>query len=131
MTDLAVDTTALSEGFAARAASTAPSGFAARHIGTPREAQATMLAAIGVGSTAELLDRALPEGIRSDADRLALPPAVTEAEALAELRRRMRRRGWRPARDPVGRAGWRCRGGAVRPSSSRRSSPRASGAARA
>jgi glycine dehydrogenase len=65
---------------------TGSAGFAARHIGTPPDAQAAMLAAVGVGSTAELLDRALPAGIRASG-RLALPEAVSEAAALAELRR--------------------------------------------
>ena len=60
--------------------------FVARHIGvTPRE-QDTMLAAIGVGSLEELIDRAVPGGIRS-AGSLNLPEAATETQAAAELSR--------------------------------------------
>ena len=62
--------------------------FAARHIGTPPDAQAVMLAAVGAASTAELLERAMPPGIRMDEGAgSTLPPAASEAAALAELRR--------------------------------------------
>jgi glycine dehydrogenase len=61
-------------------------GFASRHIG-PDEAEITiMLDALGVGSLEELVDRAVPDTIR-DRGRLALPPPLSEAEALAWLRR--------------------------------------------
>ncbi|MCW2554508.1 MAG: glycine dehydrogenase [Mycobacterium sp.] len=69
------------------------SSFAARHIGPDHQAVAAMLAVIGVDSLDELASKALPQGIL---DRLTgsgaapgldrLPPAATEAEALAELR---------------------------------------------
>jgi glycine dehydrogenase len=67
--------------------------FADRHIGPDGDAIATMLAVIGVDSLDDLAAKALPADIRdplSDTgvapglDRL--PPAASEAEALAELR---------------------------------------------
>jgi glycine dehydrogenase len=58
--------------------------FAARHIGpSPREI-ATMLAALGVASLDELVDRAVPDAIRDRAP-LALPAGLSEVEALAWL----------------------------------------------
>ncbi|KKC04294.1 aminomethyl-transferring glycine dehydrogenase [Mycobacterium nebraskense] len=67
--------------------------FAARHIGPDAQAVAAMLAVIGVNSLDELAAKAVPAGIL---DKLGgsgvapgldeLPAAVTEAEALAELR---------------------------------------------
>lgn len=69
------------------------STFAARHVGPDGQAVATMLSVIGVDSLDELAAKAVPAGIL---DKLTaagaapgldeLPPAVTEAEALAELR---------------------------------------------
>ncbi|PDP86790.1 glycine dehydrogenase (aminomethyl-transferring) [Glycomyces fuscus] len=63
--------------------------FADRHIGpTPAEVQ-EMLKAVGYGSTAELMADAVPESILTGPGRSApldLPPALGEAEALAELR---------------------------------------------
>ncbi|WP_047870932.1 aminomethyl-transferring glycine dehydrogenase [Nocardiopsis sp. RV163] len=63
--------------------------FADRHIGpTPAEVQ-EMLKAVGYGSTAELMADAVPESILTGPGRSApldLPPALSEAEALAELR---------------------------------------------
>ncbi|BBX61534.1 glycine dehydrogenase (decarboxylating) [Mycobacterium saskatchewanense] len=69
------------------------STFAARHIGPDSRAVAAMLAVIGVDSLDELAAKAVPNGIL---DKLTgtgaapgldrLPPAATEAEALAELR---------------------------------------------
>jgi glycine dehydrogenase len=59
--------------------------FARRHIGPDAEAQAKMLAQVGYGSLDELTDAAVPDAIKS-AQALGLPAAVTEAEALAELR---------------------------------------------
>jgi glycine dehydrogenase len=61
------------------------SGFAARHIGPDPDDQRRMLEAIGHGSVEELMDAAIPEVIRSHG-QLALPPAATEDEAIAELR---------------------------------------------
>lgn len=67
--------------------------FAARHIGPDAQAVAAMLAVIGVDSLDELAAKAVPAGIldKPTAGGAApgldeLPPAVTEAEALAELR---------------------------------------------
>lgn len=67
--------------------------FAARHIGPDAQAVAAMLAVIGVDSLDELAAKAVPAGIL---DKLTgsgvapgldrLPPAVTETEALTELR---------------------------------------------
>ena len=59
--------------------------FARRHIGPDAGAQAKMLAHVGYGSLDELTDAAVPDTIRS-ARALGLPTALTEAEALAELR---------------------------------------------
>ncbi len=69
------------------------STFAARHIGPDSQAIAAMLAVIGVDSFEELASKAIPSGIL---DKLTdsgaapgldtLPPAASEAEALAELR---------------------------------------------
>ncbi|MGX9792045.1 aminomethyl-transferring glycine dehydrogenase [Mycobacterium sp. MMS18-G62] len=67
--------------------------FADRHIGPDADAVGTMLKTIGVGSLDELADKALPAGILDalSTDGIApglevLPPAASEAEALAELR---------------------------------------------
>src|ERR1700744_2438966 len=67
--------------------------FADRHIGPDSAAVAAMLEVIGVDSLEEMARRALPAGIldgllsSGDAPGLdQLPPAATEAEALAELR---------------------------------------------
>lgn len=61
--------------------------FADRHIGTDAAAQRTMLDALGYDSVDALLRRAVPASIqvkpRATSD---IPPAATEAEALAELR---------------------------------------------
>jgi glycine dehydrogenase len=59
--------------------------FASRHIGTLADDQAKMLAAIGRGSLAELIDEAVPESIR-ERTPLALAPARSEPEVIAELR---------------------------------------------
>ena len=60
--------------------------FDARHIGPDAAEQAAMLAALGFGTRAALIDAAVPAGIRNDC-ALALPPGLSEAAALAELRR--------------------------------------------
>ena len=68
------------------------STFADRHIGPDSQAVAAMLAVIGVDSLDELAAKAVPAGILDkltdgDAPGLdRLPPAASEAEALAELR---------------------------------------------
>ena len=64
------------EGFAA---------FAARHIGTTPEDQAAMLRALGHASRGALMDAVVPAAIRRKAP-LALPEALTEADALARIR---------------------------------------------
>ncbi|MCV7027977.1 aminomethyl-transferring glycine dehydrogenase [Mycobacterium sherrisii] len=67
--------------------------FSARHIGPDAAAVSAMLDVIGVGSLDELAGKAVPHRIldKLAADGTApgldsLPPAATEAEALAELR---------------------------------------------
>jgi glycine dehydrogenase len=59
--------------------------FVGRHIGPSASEQPTMLAALGLESLDELVDRAVPESIRSH-EPLDLPPPCSEAEALARLR---------------------------------------------
>ncbi len=62
-------------------------GFAQRHIGTDAAAQRTMLDALGYDSVEALVEAAVPASIqvrpRATSD---IPPAATEADALAELR---------------------------------------------
>ena len=60
--------------------------FESRHIGPSPAEQERMLAATGHASLDELTQAALPPGI-GDPRPLSLPPALSEAEALAELRR--------------------------------------------
>ncbi|MGH8957054.1 MAG: aminomethyl-transferring glycine dehydrogenase [Acidimicrobiia bacterium] len=60
--------------------------FSCRHLG-PRPADlAKMLAEVGAGSIEELIAETVPGAIRI-AEELRLPLALTEAEALAEMRR--------------------------------------------
>src|ERR1700683_1138854 len=59
--------------------------FAARHIGPSQAAQQHMLAGHGYSSLGELTEAALPAGTK--AAELSLPAPLSEAEALAELRR--------------------------------------------
>lgn len=61
-----------------------PADFPSRHIGLSPADIAGMLAAIGAPSLDALLDEIVPEGIRRR-DAMRLPPAVSEAAALAEL----------------------------------------------
>jgi glycine cleavage system P protein (glycine dehydrogenase) len=62
--------------------------FASRHIGPAPDEERRMLAEVGYGSLAELTAAALPPALASTgADGLRLPPPLTEAGALAELRR--------------------------------------------
>ena len=63
-----------------------PAGFPARHMGPEADSAATMLSALGYESLAELVDSAVPDDIRQQAP-LDLPPALSEAESLAALRR--------------------------------------------
>jgi glycine dehydrogenase len=64
----------------------APHRFDQRHIGPAGTSQARMLEAVGYASLDELTEAALPAGIAADG-KLRLPAPLTEAEALAELRR--------------------------------------------
>jgi glycine dehydrogenase len=59
--------------------------FARRHIGPSDAEVAQMLRVVGADSLDALAARTVPEAIRSTAP-LPLPPAATEAEAIAELR---------------------------------------------
>ena len=59
--------------------------FSARHIGPSPDEQQRMLAVTGHASLDELTAAALPPGLADP--HLDLPPAASEAEALAELRR--------------------------------------------
>ncbi len=59
--------------------------FASRHIGPRSDEIAKMLAAVGRASLEELALEAVPAAIRATS-ALKLPPAATEAEAIAELR---------------------------------------------
>jgi glycine dehydrogenase len=58
--------------------------FAARHIGPDGKQIEHMLSAIGCGSLDELIDATVPAGIRRR-ELLALPPGLSEPEALAEI----------------------------------------------
>jgi glycine dehydrogenase len=60
-------------------------GFIGRHVGPNADEQAQMLAALGLGSLDELIDRVVPASIRLDKP-LELAPPVTETEALDRLR---------------------------------------------
>src|SRR5262245_32276183 len=73
--------------------------FADRHIGPRASDLATMLQTVGVGSLDELIGRTVPTAIRTSRP-LALPPARTEAEALAALRALAQRN--RPATSLIG-----------------------------
>lgn len=59
--------------------------FVARHIGPEGAEEARMLSAIGAASRQALIDAIVPRSI-ARSQPMALPPAATEAEALAELR---------------------------------------------
>ncbi|GHE26602.1 glycine dehydrogenase (decarboxylating) [Streptosporangium violaceochromogenes] len=63
----------------------APPPFAIRHIGPADADQTRMLEVVGFASTADLVAVAVPEAIRTE-ERLKLPPAAGEPEAIAELR---------------------------------------------
>jgi glycine dehydrogenase len=60
--------------------------FRYRHIGPNSEDQKDMLSALGYSSLAELLDAALPDAIKFSGDS-TLPNAISEADAIAELRK--------------------------------------------
>ncbi|MEJ8856727.1 aminomethyl-transferring glycine dehydrogenase [Variovorax robiniae] len=59
--------------------------FVARHIGIEPADEAHMLPVIGHATRAELIDGIVPPAIRRSAP-MDLPPAITEAAALAELK---------------------------------------------
>ena len=59
--------------------------FAARHLGPRADERDKMLAALGLADLTDLVEQALPAGIRSDSP-LDLPPALTETQALDVLR---------------------------------------------
>ena len=59
--------------------------FADRHIGPGSDDLEAMLRVIGVNSVAELVDTAIPAGIRLEG-ALDLPPARSESEVLTRLR---------------------------------------------
>src|SRR5258706_9778286 len=59
--------------------------FASRHIGLSEDDENKMLAELGVATRADLIAQTVPPSIRLDGP-LALPPALTEPEALALLR---------------------------------------------
>src|SRR3954468_14059111 len=63
----------------------APTVFADRHIGPRAGDRDKMLATLGLGSLDDLVEQALPSGIRMR-EPLNLPPALSETEALATLR---------------------------------------------
>ncbi|MBO4205185.1 aminomethyl-transferring glycine dehydrogenase [Micromonospora echinofusca] len=58
--------------------------FALRHIGISPDDQAKMLACLGYASIDDLIEAAVPAGIRSTSE-LRLPEPVTEAQAASEL----------------------------------------------
>jgi glycine dehydrogenase len=60
--------------------------FQYRHIGPNATDQKDMLSSLGYATLADLLDAALPEAIRFEGDSL-LPEAISEAQAIAELRK--------------------------------------------
>lgn len=62
------------------------SAFQGRHIGTDAAAQAEMLRVLGRDSVEELVNTAVPDAIHVAERESIIPPAATEAEALAELR---------------------------------------------
>ena len=59
--------------------------FVERHVGPNDADVAKMLAALGLASIDELIDQTVPASIRST-EPLALAPALSEVEALAQLR---------------------------------------------
>jgi glycine dehydrogenase len=62
-------------------------GFVDRHIGTDDAAQALMLGALGYDSVDALVQAAVPASIHVNPRETSdIPPAATEAEALAEMR---------------------------------------------
>nr|MBP7531904.1 hypothetical protein [Ottowia sp.] len=61
------------------------SEFVARHIGITPDEEQKMLAVIGEKSRQSLIDSIVPRSIARQS-AMTLPPACTEADALAELK---------------------------------------------
>jgi glycine dehydrogenase len=70
----------------------APDEFVRRHIGPDADEQARMLAALDLSSLEELVDRAVPDSIRTR-EPLRVPAALTEAGTIARLRELAARNG--------------------------------------
>ena len=68
----------------------APDHFVGRHVGPDDGEQARMLDALGLSSLEELIDRAVPESIRTH-EPLRVPPARSETDAVTRLRDLARR----------------------------------------
>src|SRR5437899_6233910 len=62
-----------------------PSDFSRRHIGPSPADMSEMLSTVGVSDIDELISQTVPDGIRQTAP-LALPPGISESEALQKLR---------------------------------------------
>jgi glycine dehydrogenase len=62
-----------------------PNDFSRRHIGPSPEDVREMLSIIGVSDVGELISQTVPDAIRQAAP-LALPPGISETEALQKLR---------------------------------------------
>jgi glycine dehydrogenase len=62
-----------------------PSDFSRRHIGPSPGEMSQMLSTVGVSDISELIAQTVPDAIRQP-DPLALPPGISEAEALRKLR---------------------------------------------
>ena len=72
---------------APRTDATAPAAFTDRHIGIGAHDRARMLEVVGYDSVEQLVQTAVPASIHvRPRETSELPPAATEAEALAELR---------------------------------------------
>lgn len=61
--------------------------FASRHIGVSQEAEEKMISALGVSSRDSLIEQAVPRDISLGKKSLDIPKALSESEALSELRR--------------------------------------------
>src|SRR5262245_24309607 len=72
------------EDLSALAALARHDGFVSRHVAPTADEQAAMLAALGLGSLEELVNKSVPAAIRSDKP-LDLPKARDEAAVMAEL----------------------------------------------
>ncbi len=73
--------------------------FLHRHVGTSLEDQACMLKVLGYDTLDDLIDDAVPDGVRR-LGRIDLPPAVSEHEVTEQLRRVARRN--QPAEPMIG-----------------------------